>query len=272
MNAPVLFIFAVFVLGASLGSFLNVAALRTLQGQQFLSGRSHCPHCRSILSWYQLIPLVSFLALSGRCASCGKPIALRYFWIEAGSGLVAAFLWQAISEGSLVHPFIFLAGAPLVLFFLYLAVSCTALFIFLTDLEAHLIPVAVTRLGSVLGILLLLFEGMRSSAPQYFFGTIGLAAVIFAFFALIWLLTKGRGMGAGDMELAAFLALFLPFPHAIAMVLMAFWAGALFGLGLLLRGGYGMKSKIPFGPFLIIGFFAALFWGAYLADIFFPVF
>ncbi len=278
------FIFAAFAFGAAAGSFLNVVALRIIAGEQFLRGRSHCPACGKTLSWFELIPLVSFIALRGRCRRCREPISLRYFLVELGMGayvvLLANYFLFSMS-GTSPFPFIstyFGAAAPYFNVFLYLIVGAIAAVIFLIDYDTKLIAIGPLRFTALVGVVLLIAESLAGSggaAPQIFsllaLSQILLAIAIALFFGLVWLITRGKGMGLGDAELAGALALYLVYPQAIVMVLAAFWVGAVWGLGLMLFAGYGRKSQIPFGPFIILGFAVALFWGKALLPYLMPL-
>ena len=279
-----LFAAVIFLLGASLGSFLNAAALRVVAGEQFLRGRSACPHCRKSLRWFELIPLFSFLALRGRCRRCRELISPRYFLVELGMGAyVVALANYFIFSAPGVPPFPFIsayfgAGAPYFNAFVYLAVGALATVIFLIDYDTKLIAVSPLRLAALVGVALLAAEslvGSGGTVPQIFsslpFSQFLLALAAALFFGLAWLVTRGQGMGLGDAELAGALALFLPYPGAIIMLLAAFWIGAAWGLGLMLFAGYGRKSRIPFGPFIILGFAVALFWGQFLLPYLVPL-
>lgn len=259
-----LFIF-LFLLGASIGSFINAAALRFLARESFVAGRSRCPKCRVPLSWLQLIPVVSFLYLLGRCASCREPISIRYLLVEAGMGVIAVAVGFSVISGTLNTPFMALvAGVEvwplLVLFLLYLAVSAAALFVFLVDFDSQTIPVGVTRVIAAGSVALLLLQAARGDTASWW--TISASLAIAAFFVFVWAITKGAGMGLGDAELAGALSLFLTSAGAAGLLLFSFWIGAVFAVGLLLSG-YSLKSRIPFGPFIVLGFFASLFWGKF---------
>jgi len=281
-----LFLAILFLFGAALGSFLNVAALRVAAGEQYIRGRSHCPACGKTLLWLELIPLVSFAILRGRCRSCGIRFSVRYFIVEFLVGAYAAGLGYAIifrpEPLVFAYPAIFAMlgsfAAVLAAFLLYIVIGSVACVIFLIDYDTKLIIVGPLRLLAAAGILLLAAEswlwlggGARSIFSSPAIGQMLLAALIALFFYSVWLITRGRGMGLGDAELAGGLALFLPYPQAIIMVLAAFWIGAAWGIGLILFAGYDRKSQIPFGPFIILGFVVALFWGRFMLSYLVPL-
>ena len=272
--------FFLFLLGASLGSFLNVVCLRFISGDEFIRGRSYCPHCKETLRWFELIPVFSFVLLWGRCARCRAPISPRYLLVEIVMGgylllLGNTFLGHPIQvlfpgiHGVLGDPW-----AGYAFFLVYLAVGAVALVLLLIDYETKFIVISLTRPLAFLGLTLTLADSFLSPAH-----TIGQAlpqilmvAGVAFFFFLIWALTRGRGMGSGDAELALALGFFLPYPAALLMLFFSFWIGAVWGVILMLFFGYRGKSQIPFGPFIIAGFGLALFWGQQALSYFPPLF
>lgn len=269
----------VFLLGASIGSFVNAAALRFTRSESFFVSRSRCPRCQKTLSWFELIPVVSYPALGGRCRSCKGIIAFRYFAVEAVLGSWALALLKIAGGGSFYHPFASLAArigsfeAPLVFLF-YLLLGSLLAVVFLIDYDTQQIPTAIVRPLILLGFFLLMAEiwisGAGFSASDAA-KTLFLAIAIAAAFGIIWALTRGKGLGWGDIELVLALSMFLYFPRAIIMVLFAFWVGALWGLGLMALRGYNLKSRVSFGPFLITGFVVAVFWGEILVAYLLPL-
>ncbi|MBI2054577.1 MAG: prepilin peptidase [Candidatus Sungbacteria bacterium] len=269
---------AVFLLGASLGSFVNAAAIRLAAGESFFIPRSRCPRCRKTLSWFELIPIVSYLVLGGLCRSCKGAIAFRYFAAEVALGSWALVLVNIAGSGSYYHPFAVLteklgSWETLLIFLFYLLLGSALAVVFLIDYDTQEILTAIVRPLILLGVFLVTAEiwisgaGFGSAAAK----TLLLALAIAAAFGVIWAITRGRGLGWGDVELVLALALFLGFPRAVIMVLFAFWIGALWGLGLMAIRGYELKSRVPFGPFLITGFVVAVFWGEILVAYLLPL-
>jgi len=272
MAFPFFTLLILFFFGTALGSFLNVAAARSLSGESFLFGRSRCPYCKQELCWFDLIPVFSFLFLQGRCRRCHTSLSIRYLFVELGVGFLVVLLYHAVFSGVVPTPFLALISRYELFFFVYLVVVSAAVVVFLTDLEAQLIPTGLTRILALVGIICLLLEGVVSHAGKASLAVFLLASLVALFFAAIWFFTHGRGMGRGDFELAFFLSLFLSFPYALLMVLLAFWIGAVVGIGLLLTRRYSFQSRIAFGPFLILGFFLVLLWGRALFPLLFPLF
>lgn len=237
-------ILLLFLLGLAIGSFANVLIDRLPRGESVLLGRSKCDHCRKTLSWFELVPVVSFLVQGGTCRHCKKPITLRYPLVElvSGIGLVYAFELSHQSLG------LFLSSS--LLFF-----SC--LVIIVTDLHYQIIPDSMVVLVLASAILRSLAVGGTESL--FSLGSLMSSFFISAFFFSLWFVTRGHGMGLGDAKLAFVLSLFLGFPSNLIMVYGAFLTGGITGVILLLGGKKTLKSRIPFGPFLVLGFVVS-FW------------
>lgn len=268
-----LFLATFFLFGAALGSFLNVVAWRIVREETFIRGRSRCPNCRRELSWVDLIPIFSFIMLGGRCRTCPTPISYRYFLVECLMGFYTALLIYFAINGGLISPFPFLTAVwgsafeSAILAGMYLSVAAIVLVISLIDYETKLILVSPLRFLGILGlaaVLTGLILAPDASARTFVVRHLLLAVATGGFFVLVWALTRGRGMGLGDAELSSVLALFLPWPLAIPMLLFAFWSGALAGITLVVLYKYRPRAEIPFGPFLALGFVLALFWGQML--------
>ena len=224
----------VFLIGLSIGSFLNVLIGRLPQGKTIL-GRSKCDYCKKTLRWFELVPIASWIVQGGRCRRCHHRLSLQYPLVELATA--ATFTWVF----SFVHGNIALVGA--------LAVTSALIVIFVSDLKYQVIPDSMVLLG-VFGVLL----GGNG-------GNIVSAIGASVFFFLLWLVTKGRGMGLGDAKLAFLLGLMLGFPRIVLVIYTAFLTGAGVGVILVLGKILKLKSKIAFGPFLVIGALIAVLWG-----------
>lgn len=221
-----------FLLGALLGSFVKAIADRSLRQESFL-GRSYCPSCKHKLSWLDLFPILSYLFLRGRCRYCGKKISLEYPGAEAVMGVLVSFMFFYFPPSALPFPLFFVTVLAI---------------IFLTDFKKYFIPDKV-MLPSIL--IALLWQ------PQ----NILAGALLGGFFTLLIILTRGKGMGGGDVKLGAFMGLGLGLYNGILAVMLAFFIGAIWGLGAIILGKKKFKEHIPFGPFLVLGSAVALFWG-----------
>jgi leader peptidase (prepilin peptidase) / N-methyltransferase len=235
------------VVGAIFGSFLNVVAYRLPRGESLARPRSRCPQCQTPIKPYDNVPVLSWLALRGRCRSCRAPISARYPLVEAMTGLLCALV--VIDKGPDEDA---LLGLALVL----LLVPIT-----LIDLDHRIIPNKLTLLGAVVAPALLALTAPEA-IPEHL-----IAAAAAGGFFLVAALAYPRGMGMGDVKLAAVLGLFLGRAVAPA-VFIALVAGTLIGAAVIARKGAleGRKTAVPFGPFLALGGVVALFWGDAMVD------
>jgi leader peptidase (prepilin peptidase)/N-methyltransferase len=249
---------AVFIFGLIVGSFLNCVIYRLelkefkKEKKSFLKGRSFCPNCKHVLAWDDLIPVVSFFLLHRRCRYCKKKISWQYPVVEISTALI--FL--------LIFNFQF---SILSICFLFL-ISCFLIIIFVYDLKHFIIPdkliflaigtVLIFRIWDLIENWSLKIENLRTLENAL------IAALIsFLFFFIIFALSRGRWMGFGDVKLALFMGLFLGWPSILAALFFSFFIGAIMGVILIISKRKGLKSEVPFGPFLILGTYIALFWG-----------
>ena len=258
-----LFYLAIPLFGLVMGSFLNCIIYRLQTGEGFLKGRSFCPHCRHALSWQDLIPIFSFLILKGRCRYCRKPISWQYPLVELATGIIFLLIVWNLEFGICLE-----FGTWNLLF--YLLISCFLIIIFVYDLKHYIIPDAVIYPAIAIAFLYQLFR-MLNFVNWNLFGIwnvesgilrpISSAFLASLFFLAIVFLSQGKWMGLGDVKLAFLMGLFLGFPNILVALFLAFFIGAIIGIGLIISGKRTLKSEVPFGPFLITGTFIALFWG-----------
>jgi leader peptidase (prepilin peptidase)/N-methyltransferase len=237
------------VLGAIVGSFLNVVVHRLPRHESLVRPASHCPRCGTPVKPYDNIPILSWLLLRGRCRSCGEPISPRYPLVEA---MTAVLCVGAV----LVHDTA--AGIALSLALILIVVPAA-----LIDLEHRIIPNRLTLLGAILALVLgTLLD--PAGEPERLIA--GLAA---GGFLLLAALAYPGGMGMGDVKLAAVMGLFLGRAVAPA-ILIALLAGVLFGALVIARHGAheGRKTAVPFGPFLAVGAIVAVYAGQPLIDLY----
>ncbi len=227
------------ILGLVVGSFVNVLIDRAPLDESILWGRSHCDYCKKPLQWFELIPLFSYIYQQGKCRRCHKKLRIQYPLVEATNAVIfatVAWFWGPIAS------FGDIAGLCALLFF-----SSAALSIIVADVLYQLIPD-----GAIVLILL-------SAALQFVSDptTIGVrlvsGCIAFGIFYFLWWITRGKGMGFGDVKLAGVLGVFLGFPDIVLALYIAFLTGAVVGVILMIGKRAGMKTKIAFGPFLIFG-------------------
>ncbi|MDP2735895.1 MAG: prepilin peptidase [bacterium] len=253
--------FFVFLAGLVIGSFLNAAIYRLEQGESVLKGRSYCPHCRHTLAWYDLVPLLSFVFLQGRCRHCAKKISLQYPLVELASGILFVAAFFTLSGGEALAGF---SGAAQVAYLW--TVFSLLLFVFVYDLKHFIIPDVAVYPAAALALLWQATLG--GSLLPVLLSALGAAMFFYAIHAF----SKGAWMGLGDAKLALFMGLFLGFPGILTALFLAFLAGAAVGVTLIMLKKKGMRSEVPFGPFLVLGTLAALFWGNELVDFYLSFF
>lgn len=262
---PILFFyFFIFLFGLAVGSFLNCVIYRLEVEKSFLRGRSYCPHCKHILVWQDLIPLLSFLILKGRCRHCRQKISWQYPLVELGTGILFLLIFiKFLTSGFQIPNFLY-----------YLIVFCLLIIIFVFDFKHYIIPNRIIYPAIVIALIFNLFafgEEIFSKAEHFQFLTsnqflnfkYSVLSAFFAaiFFLLIILISKGKWMGWGDVNLVFFMGLFLSYPNILVALFLSFFTGAIIGTGLIILGKKQLKSEIPFGPFLITGTFFAFLWG-----------
>jgi leader peptidase (prepilin peptidase)/N-methyltransferase len=242
------------LLGLVIGSFLNVGIYRVPRGGSVVRPRSHCPGCGEQVRPRDEIPLVSWLLLKGKCRDCGVPISARYFVVELLTGVLFA---------AIAGRFGWSAELPA---YLYLAAISVALA--LIDLDVRRLPNSLTLPSYLVGAVLLAVAALVGhDAGPLLRAFAGMAVLYVAFFLLAF--AYPGGMGFGDVKLAGVLGLYLGWLGWGSVVVGAFAGfvlGGLVGIGLILFGSAGRKSKVPFGPFMVTGALVAVFIGQTVAS------
>lgn len=232
-----------FVYGLVVGSFLNVLVDRLSQ-EESITGRSHCDHCKKTLAPADLIPVFSYVFLGGRCRYCKTKLSIQYPLVELLTGVVFVLSWH-------FAPFM---AVPLKL--LTVALSCVLLVILVADFKYQIIPDEMQVALVVIGLGMLLLTG---AAPSAILWRIAEGALIMAPILFLYLITRGRGMGFGDVKLAFGIGVLLGAINGALALYIAFITGAAVGVVLLLLSKFKMKSKIAFGPFLVAGIVVMFF-------------
>lgn len=236
------------VLGLAVGSFLNVVIARLRSGETGWRNRSQCPECHIVLKPVELIPIVSYFALRGRCRACKKAISWQYPLVE-GSTLALFLVAYCLAGGAAG-----LAEAPFHLLRDWLFI-CGLTVIFVIDLRDMVVFDAVTLPMAVIAFVLNVLLGAKP------LNLLLAAAVGAGFFLLQYALSKGKWIGGGDIRIGAMMGMMLGFPAVIMALFAAYMLGALYALGLMTAGRAKWSGQIAFGTFLSVTTLLTLFFG-----------
>ena len=255
----------IFVLGACGGSFVNMLVYRTAVKYKLKKpiskfqktnksqitnhnnqNRSFCDFCGRQLHWYENVPIISWVIQRGKSRCCGKKLSVLYPIVETMLGLLFLQNFQITNSNFQNYSQLILS----------MVIITLMMFSAVFDLKYFILPDFATGLLIVLSIILLVGRWPASPLLEILsaFGAVG-------FLGFLYLITKGKGMGFGDVKLAIFMGLLLGFPKIIIACYVAFIVGAVVGVGMMLWGKAGQKTMIPFGPFLLLGTLVAWWWG-----------
>ena len=228
--------------GLLLGSFLSVLLGRWPQWRGAAAGRSECAQCRHELAWYDLVPLVSWVTLRGKCRYCSAPISVLYPVLE-------------LTMATVLGIYAFRYGITSVWF----AVDYLALFAFVSlfffDMKHGVLPDAVLApIAVIIGARLLAHQ------PDMLVGNLTTGAVMAGLLGALYLLSRGQWLGLGDVKLAFVVGLLFGYPTAVSVTFIAVWVGALFGIALMLAKRANMKTALPFGSFWVASAVIAMLW------------
>lgn len=245
-------IFLFFILGASIGSFLNVLIDRLPKNQSIL-GRSRCDFCKKKIAWYDLIPIVSYFILKGKSRCCYKKLSFQYPLVETITGLIFVFLFKGITDSFLLRTI--LVGG----------IISSLIVIFFSDLKYHLISDYILWAFFIFSLLFKIstanFFGAANNIILFKETTQSIISGLFVVLPifLIYYISHERAMGLGDVYLSAIIGFLLGWKEGFIALYIAFITGAIFGLILIITRKKKLKSKIAFGPFLVIGTIVMLF-------------
>ena len=260
-------LFAVFAtfFGACVGSFLNVCIYRMPLEQSVVKPRSHCPHCNMLIPWHLNIPILSWLFLRGKCASCKGPIAIRYMLVEllTATLFLAVFLKWAIPDDLHLLPISHPALIPV--YWLFIAGLVLGTFV---DFDHYILPDTVTIGGMVAGPVLSAALPVLHGREVWWQGlgmsVVGLAlgfGLLFAVSVLGAKVFKKEAMGFGDVKLLGAIGAFLGWEAVLFTLFVSSLLGSVIGLLLIALRGAKMQSRIPFGPYLAMAAVLWLFYG-----------
>ena len=239
--------FLIFILGLCFGSFVNMLVYRTalrykLTKSKFLISndkRSFCDYCGKQLNWYENIPVFSWLVLKGKTKCCHKKLPISYPIVELMMGILFIINFQNFNLE----------------FILGLIIIVLLVFSLVFDWKYMILPDFSTVILIITSFLILLIN------KENIFLNLLTALVASGFLLILNLITKGKGMGMGDVKFALFMGLFLGYPKTIVAFYVAFIVGAIYGVALMVLKKAKRKSQVPFGPFLILGTLIAWWWG-----------
>jgi leader peptidase (prepilin peptidase)/N-methyltransferase len=240
-----------FLVGAAVGSFLNVCIWRIPAGQSIVYPPSRCRTCGARIRLRDNVPLLSYILLRGRCRSCHERIALRYPVVEALAGVMGVLLLLRFEPSPRLAVYAVFVAALIVISFI--------------DLDHQIIPDVISLPGIVIG-LLVSAAGYGPTLGDAALGAVLGGGVLYAVAAGYYALTGREGMGGGDIKLLAMVGAFLGWRAVLVTLVLGSFTGAVVGLAAIIARGADSRMPIPFGPFLALGAVCALFFGHQIVD------
>lgn len=249
-----MFVTLVVLLGVLCGSYLGVIADRLPRGEPTSTGRSHCDACGADLRWFELVPIISWIAQRGRCRRCGVHITLAPLLTEIVTGTLFGVMAARFGVHLETVAYVVLVGALVPLSII--------------DLRTRRLPREIIYVAGAVGAPVLVVAALVADEPQrIWWAGVGAGSAL-AFFLALYLGWRG-GMGDGDVRLAGLLGLSLGWiglAHIPVGLFLGFLAGSIVGVVALARGG-GRKTALPFGPFMAIGAVVTMIWGHWIIDL-----
>ena len=238
------------VLGLLVGSFLNVCIYRLPRHESVNWPASHCTACGRTLSWYENVPLASWIVLRGRCRSCRERISAIYPVVEAITGIVFLTAYELYGLSPLL--------------FVRIAFACAMIVLFAIDLRHRILPNVITVSGIVVGFVAALWlpPGWQSSL----IGLVSGGGVLFLIGEAYYRARGVEGMGMGDVKMLAMIGAFLGWPLMLLTLILASFSGGIVGVGMIASGRGGAKAALPFGTFLAVGALVAAVAGQPIVD------
>ncbi len=235
------------IAGLLVGSFLNVVIFRLREAESLVFGSSKCQKCQTQIKAYDLVPVISFIILGGRCRACREKISIQYPIVEGLTALLFALSYYVygLSWMSVLSAFTLSLLLVIVVF----------------DLRELMVPEVLSWLlfgMALIGMILLNYDKIGS----VILGGLVSGGVI----ALLVFISRGKWMGDGDIKIALAIGLFLSFPAAIFSVFASFISGAVVGTVLIAMKRKSGKDRLPFTPFLLFGLVASMLWGQRIID------
>jgi len=256
-----LIIIALALLGLCFGSFVNAAVWRIKNNKDFVNGRSECTHCHKQLKWQDLVPVFSWLFLKGKCRYCKKPISLQYPLVELAVASIFIISYCA-------WPSLLISVADWSIFSLWLVSIVLLAILFVYDLRWFLLPDKIMYPLIGIGIVIATIRIFAADNSALALLDIAIAvAILSGLYLALFMVSKGRWIGFGDVKLGLYLGLALgSAKNALLCLFLANIIGCLIVVPAMLMGKLRRDSHVPFGPFLIVAFIVAMLWGDRIVD------
>lgn len=238
------------VWGACVGSFLNVCIFRLPRGESLVWPGSRCPACRRALSWFENVPILSWIVIGGRCRTCAAPISVMYPSVEL------------VTAATFVCTYLLYGFTPLGV--VRVAFASALIVLFVTDLQHKILPNVITLPGIVIGFACSLF--LPPGWTDSLIGIVAGGGVLFLIAETYYRVRGQEGLGMGDVKLLAMIGAFLGWKLVLLTLVLASFAGSFAGVALIATGRGSMKYALPFGTFLAIGAVFSAVWGDPIVD------
>ncbi len=234
----------IFLFGLCIGSFLNVVILRIPEGKS-IRGRSQCVACETSLAWFELVPLVSYIVLRGKCRSCHADISLQYPLVELATAFLFLLTWYRYGNDwkLVIGNWIFVSVLTV---------------LFVQDFRFQILPDVITLPAIIVAIGFWFFDPYNLSSITYHLLATAIGG---GFFLLQWLVSRGRWVGGGDIRLGALMGAILGWPNILLALFLAYVGGAIVGGTLLVLRQVTRKSQMAFGTFLTVSTVFTMFFG-----------
>ncbi len=242
----------IFLFGLIIGSFLNVVIYRLKFGGSIVYGRSKCPQCGHILGFWDLVPILSFIFLRGKCRYCHKKISAQYPLVEITTALIFLYIFNQLS----------IINYQLLIQYCYLLfIICCLIIIFVYDLKHFLILDKILVFGAVISVIFQIALFILDKNTFHFWSLLYGLLIGGIFLGALYFLSRGKWLGLGDVKFGLLMAFWLGSPKVVIALFFAFVIGGILSAILLILHKKKLNSQVPFGPFLALGTLLALLWG-----------
>jgi leader peptidase (prepilin peptidase) / N-methyltransferase len=262
MSYPILMVFAL-IFGLILGSFLNVCIYRIPLKKSIVTPPSSCPGCGERIKFYDNIPVISYILLLGKCRRCKNPISAIYPFIELLTGLLSLAVFVNYYPNYVQY----------VAFLLFVSALIVICFI---DLNHQIIPDIISIPGIIAGIIativLSIISDYQITWYESLIGAVAGGGILYLVAVGFEKFTGKEGMGGGDIKLLAMIGAWMGWKAIPLIILISSLTGSIIGAAVLLLAGKGLRARIPFGPFLVLGTLVYLFFGREIESYYFGLF